>query len=466
MRFLLSLLLSLSEDESARVSTLYLQGKQKAVMMLLLALRKTGEQPTPEQIEKLDVTETHLYEISSVLLQKVLHLLAPKGGIVILEFLVYKNLHILFKTELRKMRKMPVYKKGKEAEEFYLAAFELAQKLSFNLIEEELLNELGAAYLAVKKSATKEDALAVETRKLSVRMLGIIAEGKNIKKDQDEVLDKLRELEGVARNSSNSYLCFAVYTALAWYWNHLGGKPDQCLRYIQRAIPYSEKLEGYVFRDIPQEMKLRLADAHFVMGGTKEALEIFERTYASVRADHIILKRNYYLFRYIEILIYNGKYAQAESLLKRHFGPILKQRPTTTSATAATLFALLYLFMEQYPKAYKYLEIGVHLNTKTNFTLYNEVRNRLVEAAYYYFMGDWTHTTNLTARGMQYLYTYRIGLNKHPFGYNFKIIDASVAYHSHGKAFSPKLEAKFKELTLPKEALFGLLLKKIRATSK
>jgi len=67
---------------------------------------------------------------------------------------------------------------------------------------------------------------------------------------------------------------------------------------------------------------------------------------------------------------------------------------------------------------------------------------------------------------MQYLYSHRIGLNKHIFGYNFKIIEASVAFHSNTKSFSAKLEAKYKELTLSKEGLFGLLIKKVRQSPK
>jgi hypothetical protein len=466
MRLLLSLILALTEDEAARIFALHMKGKQLAVMTLLLACRKSGAEPSSEQLAELNVSDTHLYEICSVMLAKVLNLLAPKGGVAILEFIAYKNLNIHFRSELRKQRKFMDRKKGKEAEEFFLSAFELFQRFSYNLIEHDVLAELGDAYLAAKKNVSTDDALAIETRKLGVRMIGIIADGKNFGKEQEEVFEKLRELEQKARNSSNSYFCFSVYSGLAWYWNNLGSKPDNYLRYLQRAIPYSEKLEGYIFRELPEEMKLRLADAHFILGGTKEALEIFERTYSSVRQDHIIWKRNYYLFRYIEILIYNGKYSQAEQLLKKYFEPMFSLRPTTTSATAATQFAMLYLFTDNYKKALHYLEIGMKLNVKTNFTLYNEVRNRLVESIYYYLIGDWTHVTNLTTRAMQYLYSHRIGLNKHIFGYNFKIIEASIAYHSNNKPFTPKLEAKYKELTLSKEGLFGLLIKKVRQLSK
>jgi tetratricopeptide (TPR) repeat protein len=261
-------------------------------------------------------------------------------------------------------------------------------------------------------------------------------------------------------------MCHSVYAALAWYWHNLGGKPDKCLQYLKMALPYAMKLDGFVFRDAAIEMQFRLADAHFILGGTQEAYELFERTYSSLRQDHQLWRRNYFLFRYLEVLIYNGKYARSEHILKERFEPLFKLKPTTASATAGTLFALLYLLTGDYPKAKHYLDIGIKLNMRDNFTLYNEVRNRYIESAYYYLTGDWDYTMTLTHRALQYLRDKHIGLNKHPFGYYFKIIEASIEYHAKGTPFWRKLEEKYKLLTLPAEGTFGLLLKKIRSTSK
>jgi hypothetical protein len=465
MRLLLSLILALSEEEATRISAIRLRGKQRAVMNLLFACRLTGNEPTDADIASLQVSDSHLYEITSVLLGKCLHQLVPAGGIAVLEFIAYKNLNILFKQELRKQRKKLSSQKGKEAEDFFLSGFELLLRFTYNLIDSELIAEYGSAYLAAKKQPSAFDALAIEIRMLQIRMISVLAEGKNYGKEQEMVLEKLREAEHTARNGTHSYLSFSVYSALAWYWQHLGGKLDISLRYFQRAVPFSEKLEGYVFREMPDEMKLRLADAQFMLGGSYESFEIFERVYASVSPNHIVWKRNYYLFRYLEILIYNGKYYQAEQILKRQFEPSFTLRPTTASATAASLLAVLYLFTGDHRKSYHYLKIGMVLNRKGNFTLYNEVRNRYIEAMYYYLTDDWSHSSNLISRTMQYLYSRHIGLNKHNFGYFFKVIEASMAYVSQGKRFPKKLESKYKELTLPKEGLFGLLLKKVRIPS-
>jgi tetratricopeptide (TPR) repeat protein len=466
MRLLLNLITALTDEEAERLSVLKLRGKQEAVMNIVLSKRSSGQEPTPEEIAQLNLKDSHVYEISSVILGKCHKLLVPEGGLRLLEYLAYKNLNLQFKQELRRQKRKIGAKKGREAEIFYLTSFELLQRFTYSMLDPELIEEYGKLYLAAKKDPSAEDGLAIEARKLHTTELSILTEGKNFTKDQQEILEKLTKLEKIAKTSTHAYFCYSVYSALAWHWHHLEGKPDKSLLYLKLAVPHAIKLDGYIFRDTPMEMQFRLADAHFMLGGTQEAFDIFERTYSSLKSDHQLWRRNYFLFRYLEVLIYNGKYLRAEQLLKERFEPLFKLRPTSASATAATLFALLYLLTGDYIKAKEYLDIGIKLNTRGNFTLYNEVRNRYVEAAYYYLTGDWEYTMTLTHRALQYLRDKHIGLNKHIFGYYFKIIEASVEYHSKGTPFWRKLEEKYKALTVPSEGLFGLLLRRMRSTAR
>jgi hypothetical protein len=465
MRLLLNLVNSLTQEEAGKLTALSLRGKQRALMDLVMTSRQTGIEPAADDVVLLGFSKSHLYEATSVLLSKCQQCLIPGGGIALLEFLTYKNLHLLFKQELRKQQKQ-IDPKAKETEIFYLNVFELLTRFSYNFIDKELVAQYGKCYLEAKKNPTPEDALAIETKLLQIKLTDILAEGKNFGKEQEATFAKLTELEKAARISDHSYLCFIVYSSFAWYWQHLGGKPDMSLRAIQRAVPYASKLEGFVFREMPQEIQLRLADAHFHLGGSVEALEIFDRVYSFASDSSIVWKRNYFLFRYLEVLIYNGRYLRAEQILTKYFEPSFGLPGTSASASAATLFCILYLFSDNYSKAAHYLSISMKLNVKTNFTLYNEVRNRYIETILAYLTGDWTYAHTLNDRAVQYLYGKGIGLNNNKFGYYFKIVDSIIIYYSQGKPFRKKIEDKYKELTVPNEGLFGLLLKKIRATSK
>src|SRR5438105_4722028 len=210
MRLLLNLIGSLTDEETARLARLKLRGKQKAMMDLVLKTRTTGSDPTPEDITTLDVSDSHLYEMTSVLLDKCEDVLAPEGGLSLLEFFAYKNLVLCFKQELKRQQKK-IVPKTKEAEEFYLTGFELLLRFSYNLTDLDLIKEYAQFYISSKRKATPEDILAIDARLLFVRMVSILADGKNRGNDSNEVLAQLKEIEKTARISSHSYLSFATY---------------------------------------------------------------------------------------------------------------------------------------------------------------------------------------------------------------------------------------------------------------
>ena len=321
MRLLLSLILSLTGDEAASLSKLRLRGKQRAVMQMLLAARTSGREPTKAETGKLELSASHLYQIISLLLDRCERVLVPDGGKALLEFFACKNLHILFKNELQRQEKQLAVKEVRNAEDFYQTVFELLLGFSYNLLDHKLIEEYARLYLASKKNRAPEDELAVKVRLLSIEMTAIRAEGKNPKKEREAIGEVLQEYEKLARNSSHPYFSFSVYSALAWYWRYLGAKPDVSLRYMQRAVPFAEKLEGFIFRDVKQEMQLRLADAYFNVGSATEALEIFERVYTFSDPRSMIWKRNSCLFSYLIILLYNGNYAKATQILTQYIQP-------------------------------------------------------------------------------------------------------------------------------------------------
>ena len=105
MRLLLNLITALNDEEAAKLPALKLRGKQLSVMDIVLTARQTGTEPTKAEIDRLELSDSHLYEISSVVLGKCHHLLVPEGGVKLLEFLTYKNAILQFKQEFRRQRK-------------------------------------------------------------------------------------------------------------------------------------------------------------------------------------------------------------------------------------------------------------------------------------------------------------------------------------------------------------------------
>src|SRR5439155_10649265 len=111
-----------------------------------------GREPSASEIKKTGVVGTHLYEITSVLIRKCLKLLAPQSGMILLEFLAYKNLPLILRQEVRRQEKKLAGGRSKEAEEFYLAAFELSMRMSFNLLDKKMIAEYAKKYLYSKRT--------------------------------------------------------------------------------------------------------------------------------------------------------------------------------------------------------------------------------------------------------------------------------------------------------------------------
>jgi hypothetical protein len=60
MRLLLNLITALDDDEAAKVAAMKLRGRQRAVMDLVFSKRSSGEQPSPEETARLELTDSHL----------------------------------------------------------------------------------------------------------------------------------------------------------------------------------------------------------------------------------------------------------------------------------------------------------------------------------------------------------------------------------------------------------------------
>ncbi len=465
MRLLQQLITTLSEDERRHLETMPLRGKKQQVLLALLNHYNEPEK-LDEEIATLDISKTHLYEMSSLLLDASYELLAPQGGIELLEFLVNKNLPVHFKKEFRSVEKE--YKKASAAErgKFYLMIYLLVGRFPYTNIDHELLEYSSKQFLSTLSPPDPDYELAFVADKIKQEMVhDQLVHRTKEKIDQASKLEKLMEYVPRATASNNIFLKNIVFRSLAWYWRFVEKDSEKVLHYLQQIEPFIPTFDTTIYRNEPYRSYFELADVYFDLGRHEESLNIFREAYGKTQSSDDVWKQYRFLFRYVELLIYLGQYEEAEQLLHKQFGPLLPLEPTSVSATAATLFAIYYIFTDNYPKAKEYLDIGMALNTKDNYTLYNEVRNRYVEAVYYYLIYDWYYTITVCERALQYLRSKGMALSEHSFGYFFKIIEASIEFYEHGTPFSEELEAKYDDLSSPKEVLFGLLLQKVRNTN-
>ncbi len=468
MRLLQQLITTLNADELALVSTMSLRGKKKEVLKMMITKKSLTKELFAIEIKKLEISKAHLYEIASLLLHSCYQTLSPSGNIELLSLLSIKNLPTHYKKQLRVVEKELVNRSHTDEvsqclSDFYLTVYLQLQRFSFNLFDWKLIAKYETAYFESISDNDPQAVLAIEAHR--IRNVLLNTQIANRRKDRSPVIKsytRLKELEAIAEKSQHTLLNYFTYGSLSWYYQNIEKEPSLSLQYLEKLMAHSANLDTSIFPRESIRIKLQVADAYLNIGRLDESIAIFESVYANPKpSDHVWVFYRFSL-RYIETLISLGQYEKAELLLKEQFGAQFIGEPTSVTVAAASLYLLLYLIDGQYAKAKFYLDLSIKLNTEKNHLVYNEVRNRYIEAAYYYLIGDWAYTPDLCERALHYLRGKGLGLKDNSFGYFFKLIEASIDLHTYNKAFTPELEARYAELTLPQEALFGKLLIEIR----
>ncbi len=468
MRLLQQFITTLNADELALVNTIVLRGKKKEVLKLVIASKSLSEESLATEIQKLEISKEHSYEISSLLLRSCYQKLCPSDNIELLNFLSIKNLPTHYKKQLRVVEKELVTRARTDEDpqclsNFYLTVYLQLQRFSYNLFDWKLIAKYEAAYLGCIGDSDPEGVLAIEAHRIRNSLLS--TQIANRKKDQSQVITsykRLKELEIIAETTQHTLLNYFTFGSLCWYHQNLEKEPSLTLHYLEKVMTHSAHLDSVMFPRESIRIRLQVADAYVNIGRLDESIAIFESVFANPKPSDHAWRFYRFSLRYIETLISLGQYEKAELILQEQFGPQFIGEPTSVTIGAASLYLLLFLFDGQYAKAKYYLDLSITLNVGKNHLVYNEVRNRYMEAAYSYLIGDWANTPDLCEGALHYLRGKGLGLKENSFGYFFKLIVASIDLHTNNKAFTPELEARYAELTLPQEVLFGKLLIKIR----
>lgn len=468
MRLFQQLIATLNADELALVNAMPLRGKKKEVLKLMIAARSMPEGSLAIEIKKLAITKEHLYEITSLLLHSCYEVVCPNGNIELLDLLSIKNLPTHYKKQLRVIEKEVVGRARTEHDleklsTFYLTIYFQLQRFPFSLFDWKLIGKYEAMYLESIGNHDPEAVLGLEAHRIRHTLQNTqIANKRKATSIIATSYARLKEIELIAEKSHHTLLNYFTYESLGWYHQNIEKDPSLSLHYLEKLMIHSANLDTVIFPRANIRTKLQVADAYINIGRNDESITLFESVFSNATpSDHAWVFYRFSL-RYIETLISVGQYKKAELLLKEKFDSQFIGEPTSVTISVASLYLILYLITAQYTKAKFYLDLSIKLNTEKNHLVYNEVRNRYLEAVYYYLIGDWAYTPDLCERALHYLRGKGLGLKDNSFGYFFKLIEASIDLHTNNKAFTPELEARYAELTLPQEALFGKLLIEIR----
>jgi tetratricopeptide (TPR) repeat protein len=464
MKLLETFVISLTDDEAAKLQQITLGQKQKQILARALSLRAGHNSPTASHIPS-GFTASHFYQTSSVILRRCYDVFGNSVEEQ-LEFLWRKNLIAHFKQEFKRREGELASKKGAAAETFYFTVFELLHRFPQNLVDLDLIGKCAMRYLAAKKNISPQDKLMLEARTVLGKLIKILNDGKEEHREPKKLFSKLTEFERKLTPSSNPFTPLFVYSALAWYWRYFGNDPERLIHYSEALIPCVDQLDSFIFREMPSLMLLRLGEAYFISGKDAKAMEVLQDALTRIGPQDMLWKRYSFLFPFLEILIYEGEHDRCEDILKTHIEPLFTQQPTTAATNGAALFVKLYLLKKEYHKAKKYLDLAMKLNRGKNFTLRADLQNRFLEAAYYYFTGDLEFAHTICKRARHFLVIRNMGLGTYRFGWYFRYMELMIKHIETGKPIPKEAEEKYKLLTARKEMVIGKLLQEIHQCSK
>ncbi len=469
MRLFQQFIATLNSDELALVNAMPLRGKKKEVLKLMIVSRAMPEESLLIEINKLGLSKEHLYEITSLLLHSCYELLRPDSKIELLDLLSLKNLPTHYKKQLRIVEKQfinhtPPDQDPQRLSNFYLTVYLQLQRFSFNLFDWKLIVKYEALYIASISDNDPEAVLAMEAYRIRTGLLQTqLVDPRKNTLSVEASYARLKELEAMAKLSQHRLLYYFTLGSLCWYHQNIEKNPSLCLHYLEELQRHSVHLDPTIFPRERIRIQLQIADAYINIGRLDESLAIFESVYTNANpSDHVWVFYRFAL-RYIETLISVGQYEKAELILKEQFGSQLIGEQTSVTILVASLYLTMYLLNGQYDDAKYYLDLSLKLNTGKHHLFYNDVRNRFFEAVYYFLIGDWAHTFDVCERALHFLRGRGFGLKENSFGYFFKLVETSIELHTNNKPFTAEFEARYAELTLPQEALFGKLLVKVRS---
>jgi hypothetical protein len=152
MSWLYSLVEGLTEMEVESLKNLRLIGKEAELLECYFVCSKNHEEPEITFLKnKLKISDTHVYKIQSVLLDKLLLHFVPSGKIQLLEWLRQKELYPLLKYEIKSQLKK------KNSAEYYLETFRLLIDLPYKFYDDKLVADVGKHYLKALHPCNEAD---------------------------------------------------------------------------------------------------------------------------------------------------------------------------------------------------------------------------------------------------------------------------------------------------------------------
>lgn len=452
MSWLYSLVEGLTEMEVESLQNLRLIGKEAELLECYFVGSKNHEEPEITFLKnKLKISDTHVYKIQSVLLDKLLLHFVPSGKIELLEWLRQKELYPLLKYEIKSQLKK------KNSAEYYLETFRLLIDLPYKFYDDKLVADVGKHYLKALHPCNEADKKYIQFHLLFANC-NRFAASKNPALLFGYAENDLLQMESDLLQNKYYLALYYLYRTLCNYYKYYKKEASLSLHYLQKASLLEKHIRPYFTINIKLFLRLLYADALLGFSKIEDAFTVYTESFKD-GIQESMYGYYYHCEQYAITAILVSKYKLAQKFISARFDGCIEKKNDIYATRGVLAYAKLYLSSGEVEKAHKYIQLGLSINEKS-FYLPFEIQLRVLENCYFILLGDYTFAKQLSTRNQKYVRNQKNEALKLSYLNLFKLLATLAQQAEQNKVVSPALQNEFAPVLSNLKIVFGKCLEK------
>lgn len=459
IQYLHELLATLNTDELRSLTNLGLKGKEKDLFDLYI--RNIGKPaPSKESIgAELSMSSSHIDKTNSIVLKKCYEALTSNGmalwDIFLLKHLPRHLYHdfLLSERELKKANDKTALSK------FYFDAFEIIHQLPHQDYDPTEAERFMKFYFELTPNVSNSERLMIEGR--YIRQLITSSISSNAKVSSLFYLDsRLHELESLIDETVLPLHKAQFFLACTHYYKVIVSNEQKQREYLSQCLELAEKYPNDFAVNDPPLMRAKIADTYFQESNFEKAYSIYCEIIPQWR--ELMRTQFFYLSSYAHLATLCGKFKDTDSIIDDFFGQYLQKGQEGQLRTVAEItLAKRFLSSEDIKKAKVHIDNGFMANDK-GLLLPFDIELRKLETLYFALTGDFAFAEDLIAKHIKFLHSKKISIKVSLHGKFFKVMRDIIEEGTTGKRLSAAAEALLAEQSSSFQAIYGILLRKIR----
>jgi hypothetical protein len=400
MSWLHQLLNSLNTDEINSLQSISFRGKEKEVFKIYLAHLNLNTPEKEEICTRLEITNTHLYKIKSVLVNKIYRHFFKEDVLMLVEFLLSRQLYNLLKTEILQIIKDIENSKFLNKEKILLELYKKAIDLPYSCYDEKLVKIVSEKYLNFKKDSNEADKNYIIFHKLFADC-NRFAAAKKPEKHFSLNENNLFEFEKELIQQKHQLALYYLYRTFISFYTYYDPNPELQLVYLEKAISLKGEIKKFFSIDIGVFLELLKADTLFSNKRFAEAYKIYDSIF-SKGVEKEMYGYFYHCEQFAMLAIILKYYSKAETFLNKTFIQLIAAREGIFATRGLLAFSKLFLSLGDTKKAMQKINLANEINKKS-FYLPFDLQLRVLECFAFYFKKDLDFTKQLLQQNIKFL---------------------------------------------------------------